>query len=296
MSADQRTADGQVVGTVGALWRYPVKSMLGERVPAADVTERGLNGDRRLALLDRETGKVASAKNPRLWRELLTCAARLADNPSSPTGPPEARITAPDGRTHQSTDPDIDDVLSAIVGRPVTLTDTPPQAGTLERSRPEQVLRDGLTAQVEADEVQFGSGAPPGTFFDFAPLHLISTSTLKQIGELSPRGTVEVERYRPNLVIDTQEPGFVDHAWVGRLLHIGNHLTLRVLASTPRCAIPTLAHGTLPRDTFALRTLATHNRVSAFQSSPPEPAAGVYTQILHPGPVRTGDVVRVGTE
>ena len=278
----------QLVGTVGALWRYPVKSMLGERLHAAEVTERGVPGDRRLALIDRETGKVASAKNPRLWRALLTCAATHAKSAT--------RITTPDGRTLSSTDPDIDDTLSAIVGRAVTLTDTPPPAATLDRSRPERVLRDGLDAQVPADLVQFGSASPPGTFFDFAPLHLISTSTLKRVGELSPRGTVEAERYRPNLVLDTPDPGFVDHDWVGRVLHIGDRLTLRVMASTPRCAIPTLAHGELPRDTAALRTLATHNRVPPLPDLPPEPSAGVYAQILHPGPAHPGDPVRITTD
>ncbi|MEO5876553.1 MAG: MOSC N-terminal beta barrel domain-containing protein [Streptosporangiaceae bacterium] len=274
-----------VLGTVGALCRYPVKSMLGERVLAAEVTDRGLAGDRRLAVVDRETGKVVSAKNPRLWRTMLACAATLTEG--------AVRITGPDGKARWTTDADVDDALSAILGRPVTLTGTPPPLGTLDRSKPEQVLRDGLDAEVPADVVQFGSGSPPGTFFDFAPVHLVSTSTLDRVAGLSPRGTVEVERYRPNLVIDTAGQGFVDHAWVGRELRIGAQLTLRVVASTPRCAVPTLVHGDLPRDPAAVRVLAEHNRVPAMPGWDPEPCAGVYAQVLRPGRVQRGDVVRL---
>jgi uncharacterized protein YcbX len=274
------------LGTVGALWRYPVKSMLGERLPAAEVTDRGIAGDRRLAVLDRETGKVASAKHPRLWRSLLSCTATRTGSATL--------VTGPDGTTWSSTDAGLDEALSELTGRPVTLSDTPPPRAALDRSRPEQVLREGLDAVVDADLVEFGSACPPGTFFDFAPLHLISSSALDRIAALGPRGVAEVERYRPNLVVDTPGPGFVDQAWTGRELRIGEQLTLRVIASTPRCAVPTLSHGRLPRDPDALRTLAAHNRVPALPGRDPEPCAGVYAQVVRPGRVRPGDTVRLG--
>ena len=275
----------RTTGTVTALRRYPVKSMLGERIEAAEVTDRGLAGDRRLALVDRETGKVASAKTPRLWRELLNCAATLTR-----TG---ADITTPGGRTLHGTGPDTDAALSALVGRPVTLTDTPPPAATLDRSRPDQVLESGLDARVDADVVQFGSACPPGTFLDFAPVHLITNATLARIAALSPRGTVEAERYRPNLVIDLGEEGFPENDWLGKELTLGDELVLRVIALTPRCAIPTLAHGPFPRDPDALRVLSRHNRVPAFADRAPEPCAGAYAQVVRGGRVREGDAVRV---
>ena len=279
-------ADAAVVGTVGALWRYPVKSMLGEQLPAAEVTERGVEGDRRLALVDRETGMIASAKTPRLWRSLLGCAATVE-------GSSGVRITDPDGKSRWSTDADIDDALSAVAGREVALADRPPEHATLERSRPEQVLREGLDAPVEADLVQFGSGAPAGTFFDFAPIHLITTSTLGRISELHPDRTSDVRRYRPNIVVDTDAAGFVENDWFDRELRIGDTLTLRVIASTPRCAVPTLAHGALPRDTEALRTLARHNRVPVVPGGGVEPCAGIYAQVVRPGRIRPGDDVRL---
>jgi uncharacterized protein YcbX len=201
---------GTVVGTVQVLRRYPVKSMLGEGVASSDVTQRGLAGDRRLALVHRETGKVASAKNPRVWRGLLSLTAESLG--------PAVRITAPDSTSVRSTDGDVDDVLSGLLGRPVTLTDTPPTQATLDRAEPEEVLRSGLDARVPVEVSRLGTGSPEGTFFDFAPLHLLTTSALDRIAESSPRKAVESERYRPNIVIHTPVGGFVENGWVGQEL------------------------------------------------------------------------------
>ncbi|MEV0203121.1 MOSC N-terminal beta barrel domain-containing protein [Nonomuraea sp. NPDC050691] len=96
----------ELLGTVGRLRRYPVKSMLGEDLDAADIGERGLGGDRRRAVLDVATGRIASAKNPRLWRGLLTLDG-----------------TRPPG----------DAELSALLGRQVRLVDVPPEEAELER-------------------------------------------------------------------------------------------------------------------------------------------------------------------
>ncbi|QIY68246.2 MOSC N-terminal beta barrel domain-containing protein [Streptomyces sp. RLB1-33] len=228
------------LGTVGRLIRYPVKSMLGEDLLAVDVTERGLAHDRRFALTDRDTGKVASAKHPRLWRRLLTLTAQAEDC--------AVRITASEGKVLWSTDPGVDETLSEIVGRRVALTDTPPHEATLDRADPEDVLRDASEPPVSAREGRLGAGSPEGTFFDYAPVHLLTTSTVARIAALAPTGTAEAERYRPNIVIRTPlARGFAENDWTGRALRIGADLTLRVIARTPRCAVPTLTHGPVPR-------------------------------------------------
>lgn len=275
---------GRLLGTVAVLRRYPVKSMLGESLRACDVTGRGVAGDRVLALVHRETGKVASAKNPRLWRDMLRLSA---------VSGPDVKIAFPDGTAMAGTDPGIHGALSEFLGQPVTLTATPPRDATFDRADPEQVLRDGIEASVPVEIGQLGGASPEGTFFDYAPLHLLTTSTLDRIAELSPRGTVELERYRPNVVIRTTVPGFAENDWAGRDLCIGSDLTIRIMIRTPRCAIPTLEHGDLPRDVAALRVPATHNRISPLGDWGPQPCAGVYAQVLRPGRVQVGDAARL---
>ena len=279
-----------MLGTVAALRRYPVKSMLGEDVDAGHVTFTGLAGDRQLAVVSRATGKIASAKFPRLWRDLLTLSAVAADDPAADGA---VRITLPEGKTVWSSDAGVDAVLSGLLDEPVTLTATPVPGAALDRAVPEAVLRDGVEAQVPAELMEIGGGGPPGTFVDFAPLHLLTTSTLDRIAELSPHGRADLERYRPNVVIRTAAAGFTENDWLERILRVGDDLVLRVIARTPRCAVPTLAHGALPRDPDALRVLARHNRVEPPDSLDPEPCAGVYAEVLRPGHIRIGDPVRL---
>jgi uncharacterized protein len=278
-----------MLGRVALLRRYPVKSMLGENLDASDVTFTGLAGDRRLAVVSRTTGKIASAKLPRLWRDLLTLSA--ASGNTAPDG--AVRITLPEGKVVWSSDAGVDAVLSGLLDQPVTLTATPPPGATLDRAVPEAVLRDGVNAPVPATLIELGAGAPPGTFVDFAPLHLLTTSTLDRIAELSPYGRADVERYRPNVVIGTTAPGFTENDWLDRNLRIGDDLILHVIARTSRCAVPTLAHGVLARNPDALRVLARHNRIEPLDGLDPEPCAGVYAEVLRPGRIRTGDPVRL---
>lgn len=269
-----------MLGTVARLRRYPVKSMLGEDVPHSDVDAAGLTRDRRLALIHTGTGKVASAKNPRTWRALPTLSAEVLDG--------SVRITFPDGTSIMDDDPSADDVLSAFLDQPVTLTATPPPGASLDRAVPEEVLRAGVTAEVPVKVISIAGSSPAGTFFDFAPLHVLTSSTLAEIAAHSPSGTADTERYRPNIIIDTLTPGFTENDWRDRDLRIGTDLVIRVVSRTSRCAIPTLKHGALPRDPWALRVLANHNRVIPRGDRNPEPCAGVYATVVNPGHIGEG--------
>jgi hypothetical protein len=163
------------VGTITALWRYPVKSMMGEELDASAVTEQGLLGDRAYALVDAETGKVASAKNPKRWPNLFQCHAALTEPPETARELPSVRITLPDGATVTSDDPGVDDVLSGVVGRRSTLERTAPAEPVLEEYWPDM---EGLSPEGHRDTVTdepMASAAPPGTFFDLAPMGVLTT-------------------------------------------------------------------------------------------------------------------------
>jgi uncharacterized protein YcbX len=273
------------VGVLRAVLRYPVKSMLGERLPAARVDAAGVAGDRRLALVHRPTGLVASAKNPRRWRGLLGFTATGAG--------PEVHITAPGGSGRPACDPGVHEWLSGLLGHPVDLIGTAPAGASLERAVPDEVLARGPAAPARVESSRLGTAAPPGTFFDYAALHLVTTATLARIGAAAGGGPADPVRYRPNLVLDTGTAGFAENDWAGRTLRIGPDLVLRVLLPTPRCAVPTLAHGDLRPDPDALRVPARHNRVEPLPGLGPQPCVGAYATVLSPGSVQCGDPVRL---
>ncbi|WP_099038731.1 MOSC domain-containing protein [Mycobacterium neglectum] len=261
---------------VRSLHRYPVKSMLGESLGALFVDANGAQGDRRFALIDAASGRVASAKQARLWRKLLLCSATLDTE--------GVTIEMPNGVTTSADKDDVDELLSGLLGRRVHLTDRRPARAMIERADPEQVLDRGVDVEVDAPLLELAQATPGGSFTDLAPLHAITTATLERIG-------AEAERYRPNLVIATppRYRAYDENRWTGRLLTVGG-TTLRVLGPTPRCVIPTLEHGGLPRAPHALRSPAADNRVDAFGFGV-LPCAGTYLEVIAQGTINTDDAI-----
>jgi uncharacterized protein YcbX len=276
-----------LLGRVRDLWRYPVKSMRGELLHAARVSERGIADDRGYALLDVETGKIASAKRPRLWGRLLQCQARVVTSDGA------VCIVLPDGQELLASQDDANAHLSALTGRSVRLVRTPPPAPEIERYWPDV---DGLLLRDTVTSGRIGQGAPDGTFFDYAPLHLMTTATLAHLQALYPRGQVDPRRFRPNLVIETPDSmrGFVENEWVGRTLAIGAEVRLRVTDPSPRCVVPTLPQGELIEDIGILRAVAEHNRPAAPALDGKRlPSLGVYASVERGGVIHMGDTVTV---
>jgi MOSC domain-containing protein len=260
-------------GTVVALRRYPVKSMLGEDLTAVQLTPAGLEGDRFAAVIDQETGNVATAKHPRLWRGLLAFGAEWND------GSP--RILLPGGDSVAVTDDAAARLLSGALHRDVRLTTVRPDQAIIDRPDPEDVIAAGDDADVPYQTLQIGQGTTGTNFVDFAPVHLITTATLAHVGE-------ELIRYRPNLVLDLPgaEP-YAENDWIGRTVAVGP-ARLRIMIPTPRCAVPTLAHGDLPRRASAVRTLLGQNRITVPDLDMVAPCLGAYAQVETPGPLTLG--------
>lgn len=277
------------VGRVGALWRYPVKSMLGEPAGPVEIGAGGLDGDRRFGVVDVGTGLVASAKRPRRWRRLLQLRSEVA-------GPGVVRILFPDGLSVLSSDGDADKLLSEFLGVEVELRSSASPGAELERAIPDEVLAGGVDADAGFTMLEIAAASPPGTFFDFTPLQLVTTASLERVGALHPAGRVDAARYRPNVIVDTDQglTGFVENDWAGHRLHLGPDVVLDVLVPSPRCAIPTLQHGDLPPDPDALRIPLQHN----FVDVPVEgfgfaPCLGVHAVVVQGGQVSPGDEVRL---
>jgi uncharacterized protein YcbX len=272
-----------VTGTVAALYRYPVKSMLGEPLRTVTIDAYGLHGDRTYAVVDAVTGAVASAKRPHLWKGLLTVRAHRRGA--------MVVLVLPGGREVTAGTPDADAALSALLGRPVRLTADAPAGARVERAVPEEVLSAGPDADVPVTVGGLAGAAPAGTFFDYAPVHLLTTATLAAVAAHAGRGRADAVRYRPGLVLDLPAArGFAENEWPGRLLRVGEAV-LRPTIPTPRCAVPTLAHGDLPAAPDALRVPARHNRVPVPGMAAPAPVAGVYADVVTPGRVEVGGPV-----
>src|SRR5258708_39919743 len=107
----------EFIGSVISVWRYPVKSMLGEELKSIRVTQRGMLGDRSYALLDRETGKVASAKNPRKWPSLFKFKATLMEYLDPRERVPPVMIKLAVSTSLNSEQHNVDRLLSAALHR-----------------------------------------------------------------------------------------------------------------------------------------------------------------------------------
>lgn len=276
-----------LVGTVAALRRYPVKSMLGEALETSEVSARGLDGDRSHALIDVETGKVASAKNPRLWRDLLQCQGIGTAG--------GIRIRLPDGREIAGHDAQVDAVLSQVLGRAVTLSSARETGAALERADPDQVIAQGIDARVDASPLEIAQAAPLGGFFDFAPVQVLTAGSLRRIAEAVPEEHITLERYRPNILLELDgAPPFIENAWRGKTLAIGPELRLQFVAPTPRCAVPMLPHGSLKMAPGAVSAVARLNRIEMPELGPGLfPCLGAFAVVAAPGLVRVGQEVRI---
>jgi uncharacterized protein YcbX len=167
---------------VASLWRYPVKSMAGERVAAVELEGHGVVGDRGWGVRDRDAGVVLTAKRcPPL---LHASAAVVADGATV--------VTLPDGQRGETGSPALDAALSDWLGRPVAL----------------EAARPGVA--VDYDD---GFAGPPGRFVDGWPVHLVTTATLAGDDE---------RRYRANVVVAAEGEPFVEDAWVDASLAMGD--------------------------------------------------------------------------
>ncbi len=266
------------LGSVVSLWRYPVKSMMGEELNTSEVTDRGLLGDRAYALVDSSKGKVGSAKNPRKWPKLFDCRAAFIELLRTGEKIPPVRITLPNGAIVTSKQSDINQVLSQVFGRELTLGTTAPKSPTLEEYWPDI---EGLAHK----ETVTDEAMPAGTFFDCAVVHLLTTATIDRLRELYPQGRFEVRRFRPNIVVEpaSGEKNFVENNWIGHTLVVGEEVRLNVTGPCPRCVMTTLPQGDLPKDPGILRTAAQHNQANV----------GIYATVLRGGIIHRGDAVRL---
>jgi uncharacterized protein YcbX len=256
------------IGRVREIWRYPVKSMIGERIEETGVDTGGIPGDRGWAVRDERRGGIRGAKK---IARLMRLSARYLESPTR-AEPRVPEITLPDGTRLRADAPDAAARVSAALETPVTLWPLLPasERDHYRRGRPDHAdvqteLRSifGRTpdeplpdlSQLPRELFQFES--IPGTYFDALPIHLLSTASLDALAKAAPGSRVDVRRFRPNFVIETGPglTGFVDAAWVGRRIRIGALELGGDSIATMRCVMVTHPFAELPEDTQLLRAI-----------------------------------------
>jgi uncharacterized protein YcbX len=277
---------------VSEIWRYPVKSMRGERLPSARIGLSGILGDRGWAVRDEEAGEIRGAKK---LPHLLRCEARYLEEPSVDRIPP-AEILFPDGSTLRSDDPKAAARLSELLGRRVSLSAVRPKEDVAyyERGKLEGDLETELRAVFGLepgdplpDPSEFGEeflrfAAPPGTHFDASSLHIVSTASLRAMAEREPDGNWDVRRFRPNLLVASDEADSVELSWCGRRVGVGGAV-VEVEEPTLRCVMTTLAQDDLPGDPGIMRSLVKHSKQ----------CLGVYAGVETAGIVKVDDKISV---
>jgi uncharacterized protein YcbX len=249
------------LGRVLGMWRFPVKSMQGEGLAAGSLTEHGLPGDRAWGVVDDATGRVLSAKRePRL----LEATAFTADN--------SVRVRLPDGMVC-SPGPEADKALSVWLERPVRLLAAAEHAASYEMN----------VSAVDEDSPVIELPTPPGTYFDAAPVHLLTTSSLHTMAERRPESRWDIHRFRPTLLVETAADGFPEDDWIGSEIVVGG-ARLRIFAPTVRCRMTAHDQPGLPRDIEVPKAV---NREH-------EGNLGVYAVVSGPGRVALSDPVTTG--
>jgi uncharacterized protein YcbX len=250
---------------IAEIWRYPVKSMLGEQIEHANVGPGGIQGDRRWAVVDAASGVSLSAKR---YPDLLRCRAWTSDG--------EVRVKLPDGRELPVSSRDVGRAISDLLGRQV-VTRSAESMATIQHEFP--------TAVTEGEGEPYLYAPKTEAFFDSVPLHLLTTGTLKMLQRLLPASAIHRTRFRPNFLVDIDEIGFVDNDWVHKDVTLGS-LRCHVIDHTRRCIMVAHAQGDLPRDMQVIRTVLKEN----------DGRAGVALTALDTGVVHQGDAIEVRAE
>jgi uncharacterized protein YcbX len=272
---------------VEQLWNYPVKSMIGTRVNEVTVSSLGIVGDRHWAIRDTERGGIRGAKK---IGELMQCAARRYENDSS-----VVVITLPNGNEVSSDSPDIDQMLSDALGRPVLLQALPIdndiehfRRGPADTDDVMQELRS-IFGRDENEPLPDFSVFPPevatlesplGTHHDCWPLLVMTTSAMSALQQALPESAIDVLRFRPSIMIDTPESvGHPEFSWKGRTARIGS-VVVEFLDPCPRCVMITRRiNDAIPEDRAILRHVVRDL----------DQNVGVYARVITAGDIAVGN-------
>ncbi|HEU0008681.1 MAG TPA: MOSC domain-containing protein [Verrucomicrobiae bacterium] len=258
------------IGKVDSLWRYPIKSMCGEKLEEVFVGFSGIYGDRIFAFRSSASPKGFPYLTAREQRKLLRYRPRFRypDKAARPINLAEADSIAPGLNPVSADTPDLMVDVEAPTGETLAIDDP-----ALLR-----MLGEGVRGAPELTLVRSDRAMT-----DCRPVSLLSVQSARQLGE--ELGTsVDPRRFRANIYVDLNAAsGFAEDGFVGRSMRIGAKVVIAILERDPRCAMITLDPDTGESKPEFLRQVAqAHNGM-----------AGVYGAVLVEGRLRKGDAVEL---
>ena len=267
------------------LWRYPIKSMGGERVESLELRVSAIVGDRRWAVRNIETGKIASAKRPRPYGQLLDWSASTHANG-------RVIVTAPDGREFTAGSSELDAALTGALGDPVQVMEV--EEGREETYGSEWPEIPGtVLSDVEVD-LPVAALTEKTSFVDASAVHIIVNQSMAHLASLLDGVMLGARRFRPNIVLDAHNDSgsgeFADLAWKDLDIKIGS-VKLRIGDATPRCVMTTLAQPGYEQAKSVLQVLAATARkefdYGAFA------CFGTNAEVTSAGTIQVGDTLVV---
>ncbi|MCY3631083.1 MAG: MOSC domain-containing protein [bacterium] len=271
--------------SIAELWRYPVKSMGGERVESLELRTSAVVGDRQWAVRSIETGKIASAKRPRPYGQLLSWSAKTqADGGLVAVGP--------DGREYTVGSGELDVALTEALGESVRLVEV--EKGREETYGSEWPEIPGTVLSNMEVDLTVAALTEKTSFVDASAVHIIVNQSMAHLASLLDGVKLGVERFRPNIVLDAHDDAgsgeFADLAWKDLDVKIGE-VELRIGDATPRCVMTTVAQPGYEQAKRVLQVLAATARkefdYGAFA------CFGTNAEVTAAGTISVGDTLTV---
>lgn len=249
---------GNIIGRLERICRYPVKSMSGEDVDAIYVHETGLNGDRVYAFYDHESRRNGLPYlTGREKRELLLLRPKITDEPD---------ITQPYPDAYQ----------------PQVMVDMPDEKRTYDVMDPGFIhyIREICSPKDLSITLDYRKAG----IHDSKPVSIIGLRTVEQLAYESGITELDPKRFRENFYVDwdSDEPFFED-SLIGKSLKIGDELVLHIVKRNARCVMIGIDPDSAEYD----------KRILGIVAKKHESCTGIYGVVRKPGVARLGDPIVV---
>ena len=208
------------IGTIHAIWIYPVKSMRGISVDAADMYWYGLMGDRRYAYVQSDNHSTFPWLTGREVPNIVQYQPGFTNDNDRRNS--DIAVTTPAGQTYPATSPDLHKEMATRLKKPIHL-------------------------------MQLNRGA-----FDAAPMSIVSLATAKRLEDVHG-AALDYRRFRINIIIDSEDQTpYCEDSWIDSSLTFGNRddsAAIWPFRPIQRCVMVNIDPDTAEKDPAVLKNV-----------------------------------------